>query len=123
MISAQTVRAWAPAPGRRLPSPFGTQKQKLGQTTPDLLSSPYTAIATDVLVVIGASTLWWAIGKHEKETRAKQIDRVREQVREGKPVNAVAVATGLYENRWKTFWGLVAAIGIVKTLHDMSRPT
>lgn len=50
--------AWAPAPSRRLPTPFTTRSATLGQKG-SVLDSKEVALATDLAVLAGASFMAW----------------------------------------------------------------
>lgn len=50
--------AWAPAPHRRLPTPFATKGANLGQKG-SVLDSKEIALGTDLVVLAGSSFMAW----------------------------------------------------------------
>lgn len=50
--------AWAPAPSRRLPTPFQIKKNSLGQQG-TALDSREVSLATDLVILLGSSFIAW----------------------------------------------------------------
>lgn len=65
MIPGNNVRAWTPAPARKLPSPFLKASPNLGQTASDIITSPLTAIATDIIILAGSTYMWWGLSSRQ----------------------------------------------------------
>jgi hypothetical protein len=51
--------AWAPAPNRRLPTPFLNKKPSLGQRYANITESKELALATDFVILLGSSFMAW----------------------------------------------------------------